>query len=201
MAYSSFNIENVKETFGLSEKTVPLFENTEALPFSDWLKEALDTGLHLAFASSSEKARSEFIVVPILFELQKRNNRNFTIYSGERLTADPDKGLDGECDFILSKGEISHTIQIPIVALAEAKKHDIETGLGQCAAQMMGARIYNQKKGNGVATVFGCVTTGETWQFLKLEDNIIYIDRMRYYINEVGRILRVWQNIIDFYNN
>ncbi len=194
-------MENVKETFGLSEKTVPLFENTEALPFSDWLKEALDTGLHLAFASSSEKARSEFIVVPILFELQKRNNRNFTIYSGERLAADPDKGLDGECDFILSKGELSHTIQIPIVALAEAKKHDIETGLGQCAAQMMGARIYNQKKGNSITTVFGCVTTGETWQFLKLEDNIIYIDRMRYYINEVGRILRVWQNIIDFYNN
>ncbi len=194
-------MENVKETFGLSEKTIPLFENTEALPFSDWLKEALDIGLHLALASSSEKARSEFIVVPILFELQKRNNRNFTIYSGERLAADPDTGLDGECDFILSKGEISHTIQIPIVALAEAKKHDIETGLGQCAAQMMGARVYNQKKGNSITTVFGCVTTGETWQFLKLEANIIYIDRMHYYINEVGRILRVWQNIIDFYNN
>jgi len=64
-------MENVKETFGLSEKTCRLFENTEALPFSDWLKEALDIGLHLAFASSSEKARSEFIVVPILFELQK----------------------------------------------------------------------------------------------------------------------------------
>lgn len=201
MAYSNFNLENVKETFGLSEKIIPLFENTEALPFSDWLKETLDIGLHLAFASSSEKARSEFIVVPILFELQKRNNRSFAIYSGERLSADPDKGLDGECDFILSKGEISHTIQVPIVALLEAKKHDIETGLGQCAAQMMGARIYNQKKGNRITTVFGCVTTGETWQFLKLEDNIIYIDRMRCYINEVGRILRVWQNIIDFYNN
>lgn len=44
---------------------------------------------------------------------------------------------------------------------------------------------------NGWITDYGCVTTGEDWQFLKLEQNIITFDNKRYYINEVEKILGV----------
>jgi hypothetical protein len=43
------------------------------------------------------------------------------------------------------------------------------------------------------------VTTGETWQFLKLEDNTLYVDSGRYYIDRVDRILGVLQAIIACY--
>ncbi|MDM8523322.1 hypothetical protein QUF80_08120 [Desulfococcaceae bacterium HSG8] len=74
MSYSDFTLMKVKKDFGLSEKKINLFENAENTEPSDWLKETLDVSLELALSSSSEKARSEFIVAPILLEIEKRNH-------------------------------------------------------------------------------------------------------------------------------
>lgn len=197
MSYSHFSLARVKEEFELEEQNSNLFLDVLPIESSSWLKETLKLGLELVFSSSSsEKARSEFIVAPILIELRKINNKQFSIYSGERLDVDQNKGLVGECDFILTKGEMKHTIQKPIFALVEAKKHDIDLGMGQCVAQMLGSQLFNQGEIN---TIYGCVTTGEVWQFLKLEKKIIIIDTKRYYINEVERILGVLQYAVDFY--
>ncbi|NJO17410.1 MAG: hypothetical protein HC877_17205 [Thioploca sp.] len=199
MSYSNFTLAQVKKDFGLEEQRENLFPHLESIPLSDWFKEVLDIGLELALSSSSEKARSEFIVVPILVELEKLHRKSFAIYSGERLDIDESKGLTGECDFILAKGPLKHTIQSPIVALVEAKKNDITAGLGQCVAQLIGAQIFNEQEGNEIKTIFGCVTTGEDWQFLKLEQNVITIDAKRYYIDSVEKILGIFQEIIRFY--
>ena len=199
MSYSSFTLVKVKKDFGLEEQRENLFPQLEPIQLSEWFKEALDIGLELALSSSSEKARSEFIIAPILIELEKLNRKSFSIYSGERLDIDESKGLIGECDFILAKGPLKHTIQNPIVALVEAKKNDITAGLGQCVAQMIGAQIFNEQEGNEIKTIFGCVTTGEAWQFLKLEPNLIKIDVKRYYIDNVEKILGIFQKIITGY--
>ncbi|MDM8566343.1 hypothetical protein QUF74_11935 [Candidatus Halobeggiatoa sp. HSG11] len=200
MAYSDFSLTKVKKIFGLTEKPQDLFQDQlQSIEPSDWLKETFMISLKLALSSSTEKARSEFIVAPILLEIEKTNPERLTIFSGERLDVDEDKGLKGECDFILSKGPISSTIQAPIFALVEAKKNDIKGGLGQCVAQMLGARIFNQEEGNEINTVYGCVTTGENWQFLKLEDNIIFMDNNRYYISELDKIIGIFQYIINQY--
>ncbi|MDM8566469.1 hypothetical protein QUF74_12570 [Candidatus Halobeggiatoa sp. HSG11] len=198
MPYSDFTLVQVKKKFNLFEDRVKLFGNVETIKPSNWLNEALNIGLELALSNSSEKARSEFIVVPILFELER--SKTFSIYSGERLDVDKENGLFGECDFILSQGKITNTIQNPIFALLEAKKNDIGSGLGQCTAQMLGARLFNQQENNDIDTIFGCVTTGEIWQFLKLEEDVIHIDSKCYYINDLEMILGIFQNIID-YNN
>lgn len=197
MPYSEFNLAKVKKNFSLEEIYDNLFENFTPLQPSNWLEETLDISLELAIYSSSEKARSEFIVVPILLELERINNKKFAIYSGENLDVDESKGLNGECDFILTKGRITNTIQTPIFSLLEAKKNDIKSGLGQCIAQMLGAKIYNENEGNQIDSIYGCVTTGENWQFMKLENNRIIIDIKRYYINDLGLLLRVFQNILD----
>jgi len=159
MTYSHFSLVKVKEVFNLEEQNSDLFAGILPIESSSWLKEALKLGLELILASSaSEKARSEFVIAPILIELRKRNNNQFSIYSGERLDVDQSKGLIGECDFILTKGEMKRTIQKPIFALVEAKKYDIDLGLGQCVAQMVGSQIFNKGEIN---TIYGCVTTGE----------------------------------------
>ena len=189
MSYSDFSLSNVKKMFGLTEKTIVLFNELGDIEASNWLKETLEISLQLALSSSSEKARSEFIVAPILLEIEKRNKDKFTIFSGERLDVDEDKGLKGECDFILSKGPISTTISAPIFSLIEARKNDIKEGLGQCIAQMLGAKIFNQNEKNEIDIIYGCVTTGEDWQFMRLEDNIIFMDNRRYYITKVFQFL------------
>ncbi len=199
MAYSDFSIQEIKKIFGLTETPISLFSKSEQIQPSSWLKEALETGLKLALLSSSEKARSEFIVAPILMELEKRNKDEFSIFSGERLDVDEEKGLKGECDFILSKGRAVSTIIAPIFMLVEAKKNDIKAGLGQCIAQMVGARLFNQGEGNAINLIYGCVTTGENWQFLKLDDDVVFMDIGRYYISELTKIIGVFQYIIDNY--
>lgn len=197
MTYSDFSLEDVVEQFGLHASRVALFPDTHAIAVPSWLCEALDKGLPVGLGS--EKARSEFIVGPVLLTCRDVSQGAFAIYSGQRLDVDPHQGLVGECDFILAHTPPLPFLQVPIVTIVEAKKQDIEAGLGQCAAQMVGARLFNQQKGSDVSTIFGCVTTGETWQFLKLHDTLLQIDSDRSYIDNSGKILAIFQAIVACY--
>jgi hypothetical protein len=197
MTYSEFSLEIVRKLLGLAIKQEPLFENVETLEVTSWLRETLDKGMQLALIS--EKARSEFMVVPILLASRELSHNRFYIYSGQRLDVDPEKGLTGECDFILTNTPPSPVVQSPIIMIVEAKKNDIEAGLGQCVAQMVGARIFNQREESPIETIFGCVTTGEAWQFLKLEKEVVYVDDRHYYIIQVGEILGMFQAIVACY--
>jgi len=199
MSYREFTFDKIQKVLGLTEKRVNLFEKIMPLEPSSWLQETLEVSLEVALSSSSEKARSEFIIAPILIEMEKKNNKTFSIYSGERLDADENKGLNGECDFILSKGPLSTVIHAPIFSIVEAKKNDIKSGLGQCIAQLAGAKVFNEKEGNAIESIYGCVTTGEDWQFMKLLDTTVSMDTNRYYINEISKLLGVIQAIIDSY--
>ncbi len=194
MTYSDFDLSKIRKSFEVEIVAETLFENTESVALTDWLKEAMDKGLQLALLS--EKARSELIVMPILLTSRELNHNTFTIYSGQRLDIDPAQGLVGECDFILTKSPPLPMLQSPIVMLVEAKKNDIEKGLGQCMAQMLGARLFNEQEGNNINIIYGCVTTGEVWQFLKLENSVLSIDSRRYYIDHIDKILGIFQDII-----
>lgn len=197
MAYREFSFEQVKKQFQLQEKYEPLFLDISPITPNNWLKEYLEMGTKLAFASASEKARSEFIVAPILLELEKINLNAVSIFSGIRLDVDQDSGLKGECDFILSRSPLSYSLKAPILCLVEAKKQDIDYGLGQCVAQMLGAQKFNEINEEPIEKIYGCVTTGEAWQFLKLMGKQIYVDQERYYLSDLDKILGIFQFLID----
>ena len=80
--------------------------------------------------------------------------------------------------------------------MVEAKKNDIEEGIGQCAAEMVAANIFNHNAANDTEIVYGCVTTGETWQFLELRENRLTIDQNRYFIDNPGKILGIMRQIL-----
>lgn len=197
MTYSDFTLEKVHSMFGLTIHRVSLFAPVTPLDPPSWLQTTLEKGMPLALGS--EKARSEFIVAPILLASRDLYQNAVSIYSGQRLDSDPSSGLVGECDFIVTTTPPLPLIQAPIISIVEAKKNDIEVGLGQCAAQMVGARLFNQRDRTGIETIYGCVTTGEAWQFLKLEQDNLDVDSERYYITNVGVILGVFQAIFVQY--
>jgi hypothetical protein len=199
MAYSGFKLKELKRQFHLEEKGIKLFSQIHLIEPSDWLKESLRLGLKMPLLS--EKARSERVISPLLFELWEKNQESFGIYSGFNLEADIEKGLNGECDFIIAARADTYTVDCPIFMLIEAKDNDIKLGIPQCVAQMLGARLYNQKDGKEVDAIYGCVTTGDDWQFLKLVDDTIYIDIERYYLDNVPQLLGILQTIIDYYKN
>jgi hypothetical protein len=193
-SYSDFTLDTVNKVLGVTVQPGILFEKLDSLEVPPWLREALRKGMQLALLS--EKARSELIVMPVLLTCRELSGNKFAIYSGQRLDVDPQRGLVGECDFILTTTQPVPLLQSPIAVILEAKKHDIEAGLGQCAAQMVGARLFNQSEGREDKTIFGCVTTGEDWQFLSLSQTALTIDQGRYYIDNVGGILGIFQAII-----
>ncbi len=195
MSYSEFTLEAIEARLGIVTREASLFLDAPAAEVPDWLPGLLARGTRLALIS--EKARSEFIVVPILLAARELSGDQFAIYSGQRLDVDHDKGLMGECDFILAVGPALPPMHAPIMTVVEAKKNDIEVGLGQCIAQMAGARKFNEAAGRAMAPVYGCVTTGETWQFLRLTDQVATLDRERYYLDNVSGILRVLQAIFQ----
>ena len=75
--------------------------------------------------------------------------------------------------------------------LVEAKKENINAGLGQCVAEMLAARIFNERSGNEIPAIYGSVTTGSIWKFLKLEGSVINIDLTEYYLKDVNKILGI----------
>lgn len=197
MAYKNFTLERLKKDFGIINRSQSLFDFVEPIEASNWLKETLETSQLLP--KRSEKARSEWFVAPILMEIKKRNSDFLTIHSGDNLNADAKVGLNGECDFIIGRNTHSFTIDAPLFAVVEAKKQDFDLGISQCAAQMLGARIFNEKEGNPIDIVYGAVTTADDWLFLKLENNILIIDNELYPYRNLPTVLGILQKIVDLY--
>ncbi len=196
MSYSDFTLRDLQNKFGIKNHVAHLFDKLEPIMPSDWLKTTLFKTAQLP--ARSEKSKSETIVFPILLEIRDRNNNFITIYSGENLNTDDDNGLKGECDFIITKDVGTFDLNCPIIQVVEAKKNDIDIGVPQCAAQMLGAKIFNEKNNSPVEFIYGCVTTGEEWLFLKLGKDLI-IDKRKYFLIELGELLAVFQQIIDDY--
>lgn len=193
MSYSEFTLEDVERQFGVSPLEADLFPNLPPAPIPEWLPGWLARGTRLALIS--EKARSEFIVVPILLAARELSGDQFAIYSGQRLDVEPENGLAGECDFILAVGPALPPLHAPVMTVVEAKKNDIEVGLGQCIAQMVAARMFNERARRTESPIYGCVTTGETWQFLRLQGQSALLNRDRYYLDGVGKVLEAFSAI------
>jgi len=97
MAYSDFTLKELKQKFGITNKVENLFENIKPFEISTDLQEDLDLARILPIRS--EKAKSELIVMPILIELMKQNEKFFTIYSRDTLIADEE--MDCQVNVIL----------------------------------------------------------------------------------------------------
>lgn len=195
MSYRDFTLEKVKRTFELTTaEIVDLFGDIPELASSALLTEILRYNVPLALASNSEKARSEMIISPILIDLRRQLKERINLFSGVEFDVDSARGLNGICDFIISDSPEILFVSAPIITLVEAKKENINSGLGQCVAEMLAARIFNERTGNDISTIYGAVTTGSIWKFIKLEGSVIYIDLTEYYLKDVNKILGILAN-------
>lgn len=191
MAYNRFSLQDVIDKFEIN-----LLESTfcdslaPAIPQSEFLT-ILEQSLPLAQRARSEKAKSELLVSPILVEVRRLVGDRIQLFSGEEFNVDRDRGLNGFCDFLFSRSTISSVIQAPVLMLVEAKKGELDMGLGQCIAEMFAAQIFNQARDKNIPVVYGCVTSGKLWQFLKLEGNDVTIDINEYPVTPVERILGI----------
>jgi hypothetical protein len=191
MAYSDFKtVGSVKTAFGLTTiEDVQFLPHVAPVAPSAILTAVLTENLPLATASGSEKARSELIISPVLVEVRRQLNRKIGLFSGEDFTVDAEAKLSGRCDFLISRSTEQLEIEAPVVVLIEAKQADLKLGLGQCIAEMVAAQRFNQAKEKPLPVIYGCVSSGILWRFLKLEGTVVTIDLTDYSITPVDRIL------------
>ena len=193
MSYSDFKTID-QAVFALEltvEDTSHLFSQITPIEPSQRLKEILDETLDLAASISTEKARSELILTPVLLEIRRHFNNKIGYFSGNTFNIDESKGLTGACDFILSASSNQSLVTAPVLTLVEAKDNDIRIGLGQCVAQMVAAQIFNARKGMEQQVVYGAVSTGTNWKFLMLENHVVKIDLTEYFITQLNQILGI----------
>ncbi len=192
MSYRDFDLKRVKRELGvtLSEKQT-VFSDIKSVPISSILDAILRENIPLARAINTEKARSELIIANILVEVRKILDHKVSLFSGIEFNVDKEKGLNGFCDFIMSASEEQLLLTSPIVAVVEAKNENIIGGLGQCIAEMVAASMFNTAEGNDVMRLYGAVTTGTAWKFMKMEGLDVLIDLDEYSIENPGKIVGI----------
>ena len=190
MAYSDFKtINQVKASFDLNISLINLFTQIEPIEPSEYLKITLKRNLQVAFDNDTEKARSELIIAPLLIEIKEIFNGNVSLFSGRDFNVDIANGLNGFCDYILSASEFTLEIEAPVIAIVEAKNESTNVGLGQCIAEMVAAQKFNEMNQKNIPIIYGSVSSGTQWRFLKLEGQTVTLDLRDYPLPPVEQIL------------
>lgn len=196
MGYSYYkNIRTVVKKFNLDVQMVNLFDEVIPLEPSTWLVQSLEKAGKMP--ATNEKTKAERVISPILLSVFENYSEQISFFSGEALNVNVEDNLSGECDFFFALHPPKPYIDAPIISLAEAKDEDMEWGLAQCAAQMYGAKLFNETEGKDIKAIYGCATDGIEWQFLRFENNIFYINKQ--ILTQLPQILGAWHWIIQGY--
>lgn len=192
MAYNKFTMTMLREEYKLEIFSQSgLFSHSTPSAISNLLREVLAGQTDVALQSGSEKARSEYIIAPILLEAFKQSRDRANLFSGVEFTVDRKRGLSGHCDFLFTLSPRTIDILAPIISVVEAKKEDIPRGIPQCLAELVAAQIFNTRAEKPIETLYGIITTGEVWKFLKLVGTKATIDTDDYFLNEPEKIVGV----------
>jgi hypothetical protein len=200
MPYNNFSVEEVEEKFNLVFQAKSFLPELEEINPSSWLQETLLKTVPLTKMVGSEKARSEFIIAPVLVELREIAKDEISIFSGKEFTVDKELGLNGICDFLISKTSNQITLSAPILALVEAKKGVLEDGWGQCIAEMVAAKKFNESKGKPINCIYGIVTSGSLWHLLQMRENTVLLEPNEYSLSPIEKLLAAlnWMVRINF---
>src|SRR2546421_91507 len=131
MSFSDFNLRRAVEAFDLKEdRDSNLFAAVEPLAPTEFVRVWLDEFAPVALGINSEKARSEYIIAPVLAEAQRRSKGPANVFPGVTLDVDRERGLSGFCDYVISGSAEYYYLRGPLLAVVEAKREDIIGGLG-----------------------------------------------------------------------
>ena len=197
MAYSNFTLGQVRKAFELETvRKWGIFADIEPVEPSALLTAVLERNMPFALAIGTEKAKSELIIADVLVELCVHFDNRVSLFSGIDFNVDASKELTGVCDFLVSLSPEAFELEAPVIALVAAKNSDVKLGVAQCAAEMVAAQRFNAEQGNSIPRVYGAITSGTDWLFLKLEGKTLHIDMRIYTLERCDRILGILASMV-----
>lgn len=193
IVYSQANLAHLIERFGLTYQRQEFLPTVSPLVPPTWLNEILEQGKRFLVVRT-EKQASEWLISPVLLALNQLNDGRIGVFSGVALNVGD---FIGTCDFMVTASPTPLLVQTPIIAMVEAKRQDIDLGIPQCVAEMLAAQQLNREKHEPFDELFGCVTTADNWQFMRLSGQTLQLSPRVFYLNEVGTLLGIFQWMID----
>lgn len=193
MAFSDYkSLEQVQQEFKIR------YQEEDFVP-QLWVKlpaffcEEFDFNLTVMDAFSSEAARCELVIFPVIREVYKRYADKAALWVQKPFSADG--MLNGTPDYMLSrKSNLGKTIlETPLVLVVEAKRNDFEQGWGQCLAELVAAdRLNTQSR-----PVYGIVTDGKLWEFGRLHHQVFTKNSASYTITDLEKLFCVLNGLFD----
>ena len=184
-SFSQVTRIELQKEFGLSIVSNSFLPTTDSVNPPFWLVHVIENRKKNMATMRTEKSISEALIAPVLMSVQEMYRDKISVFSGEPLITEE---LSGICDFLITKDPTAFDPQGGYFVLVEAKKQDLLSGIPQCVAEMYAAQTLNDNED----TVYGCVSTGLDWIFIKLEGKTATIDPTIFTITEVDKILGVF---------
>jgi hypothetical protein len=136
-------------------------------------------------AFSSEAARCELIMLPLLREVYKSYAASLSLWVQKAIAYN--EALSGTPDYLVSRrSPLGKTVlEYPLLLVVEAKKNDFEQSWGQCLAELVAAQNLNQ---DWVTPVYGVVTDSKYWEFGNLAEDIFTKNRVGFSVDDVAEL-------------
>ena len=193
MAFSDFrNIGAVQQQFQIRYLETGL--QVAPLEPSAVFRAELQFSLDNIDVFTSEAARSETVIFPILREAYKAHAGQFALWIQKPIQADA--VLYGTPDYLFAtKSKLGKTVlETPLVLIAEAKKNDFEQGWGQCLAELLAAQKLNA---NPKKAVYGIVTDGKVWEFGQLQEDAFTKFVQSYTVDDLSELFGVLEYVLS----
>lgn len=188
MAFSDYkSLAQVQEEYQIRYQEED-FVDSLAPEISQTFIAELEFNLRAMDAFSSEAARCELVIFPILREIYKNYYQKTALWVQKSIVFD--SKLNGTPDYLLSKkSALGKTIlELPLLITVEAKRNDFEQGWGQCLAELLGAESLNHQQ-QQQRPIYGIVTDGKLWEFGRLEHLIFTKNIAVYTITNLNLLL------------
>jgi len=143
---------------------------------------------------SSEAARCEIIIFPILREVYKSYYQKTAFWVQKSIFYN--NKLSGTPDYMISqKSPLGKTmLEFPLLIIVEAKKNDFEQGWAQCLAELIAAQNLNNQP---TFPLYGIVTDGKLWEFAKLIEQNFVKNTASFTVSELTRLFGALTFVFD----
>ncbi len=191
MAFAQFKtLAEVLSTFEISYNEQHLYSHSTASAvagvsqaFAEQIEFALSEGIY----KTSEYARCESLIFPILQEAWKSHRDNLRLWSHVPIAAE--EPLVGTPDYLIAQASPLGKVVLgkPILAAVEAKRENFDEGWAQCTAEMLAIQHINKDS----MRVWGVVTNGELWQFGALDGRLLRQEATFYTVRNLDELFSV----------
>lgn len=194
MAFSDYkSIEQVQTEFNIAYHEERFIEERIVEPAVAFLDEFAFNQTYLP-VYSSEGARSEAVIFPILREVYKPYSQAYELWIQRPLSYN--QKLSGTPDYLVStRSPLGKTVlTLPVLIVVGAKRNDFDQGWGQCLAELVAAQKLNDQSDR---VVYGIVTDGKRWEIGKLIQNQFTQNACGYTVEQIAQLFGALQAIFD----